>query len=193
MRIGIIGKGHVGTALGEGWRKAGHEVKFGHRDPKEPTGEAAHFGQVVVLAVPFSQLKITVQEMGPEADGKVVIDVTNNIGDGGQWAIGFTSSGAEELQKLLPRSSVVKAFNTTFARTMSTGSVDGEKLTIFVAGDDQNAKATVLGLAKDIGFDTIDAGPLSSSRYLEPMGLQLIRLAFEVGIGTSIGYRLVKP
>ena len=69
-------------------------------------------------------------------------------------AIGFSTSGAEELQKLLPRARVVKAFNTVFAETMKTGQMHGEKLTIFVAGDDAGSKDVVRKLAEDIGFDS---------------------------------------
>ncbi len=107
-------------------------------------------------------------------------------------AIGFSTSAAEELQKKLPKARVVKAFNTVFAANQSTGRISDERLTLFVAGDDAKAKQTVMQLGMDIGFDPVDAGPLKSARYLEPMAMLLINLGYGLGMGTKIGYKLVK-
>jgi predicted dinucleotide-binding enzyme len=133
-----------------------------------------------------------VKVLGAAADGKVVVDVTNVLGPNMEMAVGFSTSGAEELQKLLPKARVVKAFNTVFAVNQSTGRVGKEQLSAFVAGDDAKAKQTVLQLAADIGFDPVDAGPLKSARYLEPMAMLMMQLGFSLKLGTSIGYKLVK-
>jgi predicted dinucleotide-binding enzyme len=192
MKIGIIGKGNVGTALAVGLSRSGHEIKHGHRDPKEPVAEAASWGEVIILAVPYSSVLDAAKAIGSAADGKTLIDVTNALGPDMQLAIGFTTSSAEELQKILPKAHVVKAFNTVFAQNQSTASVGGERLTLFVAGDDPEAKQTVMQLGKDIGFDPVDAGPLKVSRYLEPMGILMINLGYNLGMGTNIGLKLVK-
>ncbi len=191
MRVAIIGKGNVGLAIAEGLRGK-HEVKFGHRNPKEPAAEAAKWGEIVVIAVPYSALKNVANELGSAADGKIVLDVTNAIAETGDLAIGFRTSAAEELQKQLPKAHVVKAFNTVFARNQSTGKVGKEPLTLFVAGNDAEAKQVVMRLGQDIGFEAVDAGPLKAARYLEPMAMLIISLGYELGMGTNIGYKLVK-
>lgn len=90
-----------------------------------------------------------------------------------QLAIGFTTSGAEELQKAIPGAHVVKAFNTVFAQNMSEGSAAGQQLTVFAAGDNKQARDEVLALGKAIGFDAIDAGPLSNARPLEALDISI--------------------
>ena len=192
MRIGIIGKGNVGTAIAAGLSRKGHEVKFGHRDPKEPVAEAAKWGEVIILAVPHSSAADTAREVGSAADGKTVIDVSNAVTDNMELAIGFTTSAAEEIQKKLPKAHVVKAFNTVFAQNQSVGRISNEQLTLFVAGDDAKAKQTVMQLGADIGFDPVDVGSLKAARYLEPMGMLMINLGYGLGMGTKIGYKLVK-
>ncbi len=191
MRIAFIGKGNVGKALSSGLVKAGHEVRYGHRDPKEPVREAASWGDVIVLAVPYGEAKNAVAAIGSAADGKVVVDVMNPLAQGG-LAIGFTNSAGEETQRLLPRSRVVKAFNTVFAANMPKGQLGNEKLTALIAGDDAAAKGIVMSLASDIGFKPLDCGPLRSARYLEPMTALLIHLGYEQGRGTGIGFRIVE-
>ncbi|MDD1773590.1 MAG: hypothetical protein LUQ14_03080, partial [Methanomassiliicoccales archaeon] len=98
----------------------------------------------------------------------------------------------EELQKMLPKSRVVKAFNTTFAHTMATGRLGNEKITIFTASDDLEAKKIVIGMAKGIGFDAVDAGLLRTARYLEPLGMLMIGLGFGQNMGANIGLRLIR-
>jgi predicted dinucleotide-binding enzyme len=192
MRICIIGKGNVGSAIAAGLSRAGHEIKFGHRDPKEPVAEAARWGEVITLAVPHSAAADTTKAVGAAADGKTVIDVSNALTEGMELAMGFTTSAAEEIQKMLPKAHVVKAFNTVFAQNQSTGKIGGERLALFVAGDDAKAKKTVMQLGADIGFEPVDAGPLKAARYLEPMGMLMISLGYMLGMGTKIGFKLVK-
>jgi len=151
------------------------------------------WGEVVVLAVPFHAVKETVLAIGPASlKGKVLVDATNVIGPSGDLAVGFTTSGAEELAKLTPGARVVKAFNTVLAQNMATGKIGNEQLTLFVAGDDLTAKEAVLSLARDIGFDSVDAGPLRCARYLEPMAMEQITLAYLLKMGPSIGFRLAR-
>jgi predicted dinucleotide-binding enzyme len=192
MKIAIIGKGNVGNALCKGLIKAGHETKFGHRDPSEPVSEAAKWGEVIILAVPHENADEAIETIKPYADGKTVIDVINALGEDLGLAISCTTSTAEETQKKLPKAKIVKAFNTVFAKNQSTAKVGEEKLTAFIAGDDADAKRTVAKLTSDIGFDPVDCGPLKNARYLEAMGILIINLAFAYGMGTSIGYKLAK-
>jgi predicted dinucleotide-binding enzyme len=191
VKIAIIGKGNVGSAIAKGL-SGKHEFRFGHRDPNEPVFEAAKWGEIIVLAVPFSAVDDTVKELGSAADGKPVLDITNVIGANGDLALGFSTSGAEELQKKLPRAFVVKAFNTVFARNQSTGKVGKEKLTLFVAADNVKAKQAIIKLGMDIGFESVDAGSLKAARYLEPMAMLIINLGYGLGMGTNIGYKLVR-
>lgn len=190
MRIAIIGDGNVGGALQRGLREGGHDAKAVGDEP-DRIRELAESAEVIILAVPFGAIDDVVQTLGGRADGKVLVDVTNALGDEG-LVLGFTTSGAEELQKKVPAARVVKAFNTVFARHMDSGRVKGESLTAFVAGDDEDAKATVLGLARDIGFDAVDAGPLENARLLEPMAFLNIQLGYGLGLGTEIGLRLIR-
>jgi hypothetical protein len=170
MRIAIIGDGNVGSALGEGLQRAGHEIRFGSTDPKQPVREAAAWGELVILAVPWGAMANAVQEAGEGLNGKTVVDVSNPIAPGMELAVGMTTSAAEEVQKMAPRAKVVKAFNTVFAQHMRTGHIDGERLTALIAGDDAESKRVVMQLAEGIGFEPMDAGPLKSARYLEPLG-----------------------
>jgi hypothetical protein len=191
MKVAIIGEGNVGKALGLGLKRAGHEIKFGHRDPKEPVREAGEWGEVIILAVPYHAVRDAAKEIGPAADGKVLVDATNALDQNGNLAVGFTTSAAEELQKLLPKSRVVKAFNTVFSQNQSTGRVGEEQLTAFIAGDDKKAKQIVMKLSRDIGFEPVDVGPLKSARYLEPMAIMIIELGYNLKMGTKIGFKLV--
>jgi hypothetical protein len=192
MNVGIIGKGNVGSAIAAGLSRAGHEIKFGHRDPKETVAEAAKWGEIIILAVPHENVADAAKSIGSLADGKILLDVTNAISENMNLAIGFSTSAAEELQKKLPKARVVKAFNTVFAQNQSTGRLGNEQLTLFVASDEAKAKQSVMQLGRDIGFDPVDAGPLKSARYLEPMAMLLINLGYVLGMGTKIGYKLVK-
>ncbi len=191
MKIAIIGKGNVGTAIAKGL-SGKHEVKFGHRDPNEPVFEAAKWGEVIVIAVPFSAVADAAKEIGPAANGKPILDATNALTANGDLAVGCSTSGAEELQKKLPKAFVVKAFNTVFAKNQSKGRVGDEHLTLFVAGDNAKAKQLVMQLGKDIGFEPVDAGALKAARYLEPMALLIIGLGYDLGMGTNIGFKLVR-
>ena len=192
MKIGIIGKGHVGTAIAKGLGGKGHEIRFGHRDPRESVAKAAKWGEIIVLAVPYGAITAVVKEIGSKADGKTLLDVTNVLDEKGELSIGFRTSGAEELQKKLPYANVVKAFNTVFAQNQSIGKIGKEQLTLFVAADDAKAKQMVMQLGRDIGFEPVDAGSLKAARYLEPMGMLIINLGYNLGMGSNIGYRLVK-
>jgi len=192
MKIAIIGDGNVGSALGDALRRAGHEIRHGSTDPNQPVRAAAEWGEVVVLAVPWKNMTEVVKNLGNAANGKVVIDASNPIGPGMVSAVGCDTSAGEEVQKMVPRAKVVKAFNTVFAQHMRTGQINGDRLTAYLAADDTESKRTVRQLAEQIGFEPVDAGPLKAARYLEQLALLNINMAYNLGMGPSFGVKLVR-
>ena len=203
MKISIIGTGKVGSAIGGALSAKGYEVVYGSRNPQNasmPNGtkveslkEAASDADVIIMAVPYSAVKEAVKEAGKDNfKGKTVIDVTNVLGKNMEWAIGFKTSGAEELAKEIKGANVVKAFNTVFAEHMPIGNINGEKLSLFIASDSDEAKKNVRELGEKIGFDVVDAGKLEAARYLEALGMLNIHLGYKQNMGSKIGFRLVK-
>ena len=189
-RIGIIGDGNVGSALARGLKRAGYDVRSVGKD-KAALRETASWAEAILLAVPFAAIDDVVREIGSVVEGKVLIDVTNALDANMNLAVGFTTSGAEELQRKVPKARVVKAFNTVFAQHMDSGRLGDKPLTAFVAGDDPGAKTSVLELARAIGFDAVDAGPLKNARLLEPLALLNIQLGYVLGMGTQIVFKLL--
>jgi predicted dinucleotide-binding enzyme len=187
-RITILGRGNVGSALARGLTRAGHDVRAVGKEPGKMR-DAVPWADIVILAVPFLAVDSTLKEVGGSLAGKPLVDVTNALGPEMQWAIGFTTSGAEELQKKAPQARVVKAFNTVFGQHMDTGQLGDQQLTAFVAGDDADAKRETLELARNIGFDAIDSGPLRNARLLEPLGLFNIQLGYQLRMGTQCGFK----
>ena len=190
MKIAIIGKGNVGSALQSGLSRNGHEVRTVGREDNA-TQEAAEAADLIIFAVPFAAVDDAAKEVGSAASGKIVIDATNALTPTMELAVGFETSGAEELQTKLPEAKVAKAFNTAFAAAMATGHMNGEQLAGFVAADDPDAKAQVLALVGQLGFDPVDAGPLASARLLEPLALLNIKLGFVQGYGPNSGFRFI--
>ncbi len=205
MNIVIAGAGHVGRALAGGWREAGHSVSFVTREADGakaaelknegfglvPLSAAAAAADVVVLAVPWSGAEVTVEALRPLA-GKILIDATNPLTANLELALGFDYSGGEVVARIVPRARVVKAFNTTGAGNMANSHYPGGKLMMPVAGDDAEAKKTVMALAADLGFEPVDVGPLAMSRHLEPMAVAWIKLAYAQGMGPEFGFAILK-
>ncbi|HXX59010.1 MAG TPA: NADPH-dependent F420 reductase [Thermodesulfovibrionales bacterium] len=209
MNIGIIGSGKMGSGLGKIWAKKGHQIIFSFsRDaakldelaksvPNARTGslrEAVEKSEVVLLSVAWSQVTEAMNSAGP-FEGKLVIDCTNPLKpDISDLALGCTTSAAEEVAKLAPGAKVVKAFNTAFAEVYHASSrLFGSRLpTMFFCGDDDAAKNIVSRLIVDAGFGPVDAGPLKSARYLEPVAMLMIQLAYGRGMGTNIAIDLIR-
>ena len=188
MKIGILGSGNIGGTLGKHWTRAGHEVFFSSRHPGDlqklaneigkgaqagTLEEAARFGDVLVLAIPWRSK----QEL-PKADlfkGKVVIDAMNPYSAYGTVMDLGDSTSSEEVQKLLPGARVVKAFNTMRAGDLNSGAFRSgkDRWAMFVAGDDAEAKRVVSGLIEEIGFVPIDTGSLREGGRLQQPGSQV--------------------
>lgn len=189
-KVGIVGHGNVGSALERGLRRAGYDVKSAGHDATQ-VRSCGDWADVLVLAVPFGAIDDTLRELDGTFAGKPLVDVTNALGPNMQLALGYTTSGAEELQRKAKGARVVKAFNTIFAQHMDRGAIDGEQLTALCAGDDDDAKRTILAMARDIGFDAVDAGPLVNARWLESLGYLNIQLGYVEKMGPKIGFKLV--
>ncbi|SRR6266508_3457273 len=175
MRIGIIGAGHIGGTAAKPFAQAGHDVAVSNsRDPasldplvssigpraKATTpADAATFGDVVLLAIPWRRM----DQLPPTGRfaGKIVIDAMNPYSAAGRVMDLGESTSSEEVAKRLPGARVVKAFNTMGWKTLETGGRSSrDRLALFVAGDDAAAKATVTKLIEKIGFAAIDTGSL---------------------------------
>ena len=188
--VAVVGKGNVGGALTRGLERAGYAVRAVGKDPAA-VREAASWGEVIILAVPYGAVEATVGELGDAINGKGVVDASNALTPDYQLAVGVTTSAAEELQKQVPAAKVVKVFNTVFAQHLDTGTVKGTQLSLFVAGDNDEAKASVGTLGRDLGFDAVDAGPLANARWLETLGYLNIQLGYMLKMGPDIGFVLV--
>ena len=209
MRIGTIGTGNMGRSLGAAWTRAGHEVMFGSRTRAKGEevaraagaaaragsyAEAAGFGEVVLLATPWSDTEAALRAAGP-LDGTILLDCTNPLApDYSTLVVGLTTSAGEEVARRAPRARVVKAFNAISSVHIDAAPETGfpQAPSVFYAGDDAAAKAVVRGLIADIGLEPEDAGPLAAARWLEPMAMLFVLMAYGLGQGTGIAYRLMR-
>jgi 8-hydroxy-5-deazaflavin:NADPH oxidoreductase len=207
MNVAIIGAGNVGKALTGSAIRAGHSVTVSSNSGDsakalaEATGAkaaessraAAESAEVVVLAVPYTAVPEVLNEIGSALDGKVLIDATNPLKADYSGLATSGTSGAEEIQKQVPGARVVKAFNTQFAARQADPTVHGLRADGYVAGDDEDAKATVLALVEAIGFNPVDAGDLAMAQYLEGMAWLNITLQMKNGWSWQAGWKLVGP
>ena len=147
---------------------------------------------IFILAVPYAAEAEIVAEIKDLAEGKIVISITNPINNDLSGLVTQPgTSAAEELQKLLPQSKVVKAFNTTFAADFTHPVIDGKQVDSFIAGDDEEAVKTVSELVKTAGFNPIVAGGLQVSRTLENMQLLLMQLGLKYDYNWLAGWRIL--
>lgn len=180
MRIGILGTGQVGRALAAGYARHGHRVRLGTRQADVegfavgPSAEVVRDADLVVLAVRGVVAVDLVASLADELDGTVLVDATNPLeGSGGlpRLFVGRDDSLGERVQRAAPRARVVKAYNIVGNALMVDPQLPGGPPTMFIAGDDDAAKATVTGLLEETGWDVADLGGIEASRMLEPMCL----------------------
>lgn len=205
MNLGILGTGNVGTTLGQRFAEKGHSVLYGSRDPEgdrvkkllddhpgharavEPA-ELAGVVDLILLAVPYEAIDDLVPSLGL-LDGTILVDATNPLAQGlSGLALGFDDSAAEKVARLAPKARVIKAFNTVGSKVMEDPVFGDRRAFLPVAGDDPEAKEQVLGLARELGFDAVDAGPLAHARYLEPLAMLWIQLAYPLGHGNDFAF-----
>jgi predicted dinucleotide-binding enzyme len=201
VNVTVIGTGNMARAVATRALGGGHHVTVvgthiskaddlaDEMTGEGPVGSSEEVeGDVVVLAVPYTQAPHAVRQHADALDGRVVVDVTNPVDISVLEPLDPApfGSGAEVIADVAPEGArVVKAFNTTFAGPLLTGAVDGRPLDVFLAGDDEDAKATVAALARDGGLRPIDAGRLARARELEALGY--LHMAEQPALGTAFG------
>lgn len=212
MRIGIVGSGLMGGKLGTLFARAGHEVAFSYsreaqkltrltRDagPNARAGtpaDAARGAELVLIAVHWSRVDDALQQAGDLA-GKVLMTCMLPMDSAnGSLVVSNTSSGAEELARKVPRARVVSAFNTVPSEVLFSvfdAKRDRRRPSLVFCGDDKLANKVAMTLIRDVGFDPIDAGPLRTARYTEPMALLVGQLAYDSGRSPELVYRFEWP
>ena len=185
MKVGMIGSGNVGSALGRVWASAGHEVMFSSRnldnDKKLAAGiganaragtprEAAAFGEVLVFAVPYGALPELGKNLADSIKGKIVIDACNPFPErDGEVARRAREKGAGLFSaELLPGARIVRAFNAVGAARMGSVHQDPGRIGMPIAGDDKRAIEVASSLIREIGFEPVLIGGLGMGKYLMP-------------------------
>ncbi len=186
MKIGIIGSGRAGSAIGGAWVRAGHEVMFSSLNleadkklaaslgPNARAGtsrEAVAFGSVVLVAVPYSAMPAVGKDIGDLVKGKVIIDASNPIvARDGDMAVAAREKGAGITSaEYLPGARIVRAFNAIGAARMGEAATKSERIGMPMAGDDANAISVASALVRDVGYEPVLVGTLAAmSKYLVP-------------------------
>jgi 8-hydroxy-5-deazaflavin:NADPH oxidoreductase len=184
--VSIIGTGSMGQAIAGLVSRGGSTVDLlGRADTGTPVT-----GDVVVLAVPYGAVADVVAQRGAELTGRVVVDITNPVDFAtfDSLVVPADGSATAEIAAALPGARVVKAFNTTFAATLASGTVGGQPTSVLIAGDDADAKALLAGIVTAGGLRAIDAGSLARARELEALGLLQISLAAGERIAWTGGF-----
>ena len=184
--VSIIGTGTMGQAIAGVVGKGGHTVELlGENDQATQAS-----GDIVVLAVPYPAIPDVIAQRGESLAGKIVVDITNpvNFETFDSLTVPADSSAAAQIAAALPQSRVLKAFNTTFAGTLASGTVGPNTTTVLIAGDDAEAKSTLAGVIASGGLKAIDAGALSRARELEAFGFLQISLAANEKVAWTGGF-----
>ena len=187
--VSIIGTGTMGSALSALAEKGGHTVE--QLDTSTPDKPVT--GDVVILAVPYPAVQAVLAERKDQLAGKVVVDITNPLDFATFDALTVPADGSAtaEIAAALPSSKVLKAFNTTFAGALASGTVGSEPTTVLVAGDDADAKALLAGIVDAAGLRAVDAGGLKRARELEALAFLQMTLAAREKIAWTGGFALV--
>ena len=208
MDVTIIGTGNMARGIGSRVLAGGHNLTVVGKDSESAEAVAADLGggdsvktavtgdpvegDVVVLAVYYPDARAAVEQYGDALADKVVVDITNPVNetfDG--LVVPPDGSATQELASLGSGARFVKAFNITFANTLTAGEVAGQKLDVLIAGDDEDAKAAVATLARDGGLNPIDAGPQKRARELEALGLLHMGLQSTLNTGFASTVKII--
>lgn len=200
MKVGVLGSGDVGRVLAGGFASLGHDVKVGSREPSKLAdwvatqgerasagtfAQAAKFGDLIILATLGTGTENVIRLAGPENfAGKVVIDATNPLefsSGAPKLFVGHTDSLGEMVQRWIPNARVVKAFNTVGNALMIHPKLPGGPPTMFIAGNDDEAKKIVSQVCQAFGWESLDCGGIEASRWLEPMCLLWVAHGFRTG------------
>jgi hypothetical protein len=221
MIVTIVGAGRLAEGLAVRALAGGHRLRITDSQPgkadalseslaarvsrdgaarREPSslsvatiGEAIAGADVVILALPYPEGRAVARDQGAALSGVTVVDTCNPV-DFSTFDSLLTSPGmsaAEEIAAASPGASVVKAFNTTFAAALAAGWVGGLPLDVFIAGDDERAKAQVAALVRDGGMRPVDTGPLRRSRELEAFQLLHMTLQGPLGLDWASAVKLL--
>ena len=211
MKIGIIGSGGVAQTLGSAFAAKGHNIRLGTRDVGklaewlESTGEnasagsfeeAAKFGDVVLIAVKGDVALPAIELAGRDNfKGKTVLDLTNPMDFSGgvphKFVATVGNSLGEQMQSALPDAHVVKAFNTIGTSIMVDPKFGYDIATMFIAGNDENAKAETAKLIKEFGWDVEDLGGIEQSFFLEAFASLWVNYGFKSN-NWSFAFKLLK-
>lgn len=211
MKIGILGSGDVGRKLADGFIQTRHVVKIGSRNPNQEKitewmakhdkakissgtfAEAASFGELDVIATLWAGTADAIKMADPENfAGKIVIDVTNPLdfskGMPPRLAVGHTDSDGETVQRMLPRSKGVKAFNTagSVSHFIHPDFPGGPPIMLICGNDDEVKKSVTDNILTKFGWETIDIGGIDGARLLEPLALLWITHYFRIGNGNHV-------
>jgi 8-hydroxy-5-deazaflavin:NADPH oxidoreductase len=208
MDVTIIGTGNMARGVGSRVVAGGHNLTVVGKDSQSAEAVVADIGgddsvktavsseplegDVVVLAVYYPDARRAVEQYGDQLAGKIVVDITNPVNDTVDGLlVPADGSATQELASLGTGARFVKAFNTTFAGTLTAGEVAGHELDVLIAGDDQEGKATVAALARDGGLNPIDAGPQKRARELEALGLLHMTLQNTLDTGYASTVKII--
>ncbi|MFT5197073.1 MAG: NADPH-dependent F420 reductase [Cellvibrionaceae bacterium] len=206
LKIAIIGPGQVGVMLATLWSQKGHQIFLGSREPTKAAiiaselghnmqgmgiAQAAEQADILLFSFPWYALIDIEREIGKCA-GKIIIDCINPITSSGSLALGHKRSAGEEIAQTFPLAKVIKAFNHIYVDHFNNPIFDQKPASAYYCSDDDSAKKIVVQLATEMGFDPVDIGPIKHARYLEPLALLWIQMAFHMGQGADFTFKMLK-
>lgn len=210
MKIAFIGYGQVGGPLADHLQRVGHEVTLAAQDAGStsvksalaknpdlhvrPPGEAVRKADVVFLATPFQANEEALTAVADGIEGKILVDCTNPVGPNLSHGLNSQQSGTEMIQKLLPKTAVVKAFTIYGFENFENNSYPGHnvKPVMMYCGNDRSAKHKVAGLIAQLGWEPLDVGGIEQALHLEHMTLLWVRMARMDGRGPNFVWAVLE-
>lgn len=203
MKIGILGSGNIGGTLGKKWAQAGHDVVFGVREVNsakvgalleaaggnasaDSVANAAAFGDVILIAIPWSAAGAMVEAHAEALNGKIVMDATNNFG-------GPVINNVEAISSNAPAARVYRAFNSLGWENFETPQIGETQVDLFYCGPDDEARPVVEGLIQEIGLRPIWVGDLDVVQIVDSIGLLWVSLIFGQGMGRHLAFKVLTP